>query len=900
VTPANKAIAIRNPQRLVQIIICAAIVVWFHSSETSRADELPGLDPHDQASIDRLIKQLGSRTFSIREAATAELWRKGKSALKLLQAATKSLTPEARKRAKWLVERIEYGILPSTSPALVPLIRQYRDDPANRSRIIRELAKFGESAVPTLKNLQKIETDRELLKQLAHLARSFTVRRMWEAIRSGKTEEAETHLKLIGHEPEMHRSFAAFYAVQDRIDEVIPQLEADFARTKDDITGHQLIFSLRAAGRFDQALRIARLLNDEPLIIGLLFEAGRWQELANLRAALPHRNQVLGREYSRPAVEYRGFHAGCLRLSGNEADATRLLDDLIAAVRSKRSINGYRTFAQDAARVLLLNDRPNAAIDMIIDQAKSMPYNAHFAFDLLCSQDRYEEAFDFAKEFVEDKYRGYDQVQRIGWLTLNKLGEHELAAALLSDSFEVAMDEKNKQRAIYAATGLLAINAIDAGIEANLDLVNSQKIALRDRKEWDVLFARTLTKPSLSKTAASSWITNGVKSRRAILLTMLLKSYRIDEPKTLVARTRFVFGLPSLELKEIGPLTNQTLLSIIDRLAIVARSYENYAIGKAMEGLAFVCFRIGEFERGRAFLREGIELGGQAAQLPIADAYAEQRNWKAARDAYQAIPSLTFADYSEGWCMIQMAHGSDEQSNQALVRDGRKKMQTATLQFLDRTSSRRSGITRLVTERGWKTAESKLFALTRKTEAFGSVHLVNAYGAQGNDASRRKDFQLALDSWERNRLSTLDLSTIISTYTQLLTEPFTMNRVRARLLLSQGRISDAIKSIKRAHAALPGRADLAIEFVPILRQHGRKEVANSLLADVYRVNQNVCEQFAKSFKHRRRLVMLSAKLDWRMADGLEHALVATRHAPTDKELAQAFESLKKKAAGLDK
>ena len=857
-----------------------------------------GKERAEQARIAKLVRQLGDRNFQIRRTATSQLWECGRPAVAPLQAAKRSPNREVVKRAQWLLDRLEYGILPTTAASLVPLIHQYRDEPANRSRIIREMAKFGEAAVPTLRNLEKVETDRELLKQLAHLARSFTVNRMWAALRNGELADAEVQLRIIGGDPEMHRSFASFFAVLGRLDEVVAELTEQFHQTKDASTGVQLIHCLRAADRPYDALRIAMLLGERQLIDGLLFEGGRWTELANRKSPLPNRNEILDTQFSRPMVEYHGFRAACLRLAGNTSDADRVLNDLVAAVRSKRTIGGYRTFVQDAARVLLINDRPNAAIDLIIDHAETMPYNAHLAFDLLCVQDRHLEAFEFAEEFVEKQFRGYERLQRESWLQLNRLGEHDLARQLLSDSFDEGLVARRKQQSIYAATGLMAVEAIELGMQNNLRLVDDMKIQARDRKEWDVLFARVLSMPDDSQQTSAQWISNGMKSRRSILLTMLMAAYE-DAPQTVLARARFLLGMPTIEDSAIGPLTNPTLLKMVQRLATIARGYENYDIGKAMEGLGFVCFRVGEFEQGREYLREGIKLGGQASRLPVADSYAHQKNWSRAYAEYDQIKAIRFAGFAAGWCQFQLSRCTpDEATRDKLRADGSRRMKVATLQFLDRTSSRRSGITRLVEERGWSEAEAMLTGLTRQTEAFGSVHLVNAYGKHGNELRDQNQLQLALDSWERNRLSTLDVSKLVPDCRQLLTEPFMLNRERARWLISRNRIDDAVQAIQVTSTALPGRADIAIEFVPILRSHGKHEFAQRLLKRIYEVNHQVCEQFNSSLKHRRRLARLSVQFDWRIQDGLKHAQAALKLAPGDEELIEAVGLLRKASMDL--
>ena len=146
------------------------------------------------------------------------------------------------------------------------------------------------------------------------------------------------------------------------------------------------------------------------------------------------------------------------------------------------------------------------------------------------------------------------------------------------------------QQSNYAATGLRAIGAIAASLDATLKLVHPAKIEPRDRKEWDVLFARSLTPTDpAAPDAKSTWISDGLSSRRAILLTLLLETFPGDAPKTLVARARFLLGLPTLRLDEIGPPSSATLLNLLDRLAVTALTYEIYAIAKSMEGLAFVC-----------------------------------------------------------------------------------------------------------------------------------------------------------------------------------------------------------------------------------------------------------------------------------------------------------------------
>ena len=153
-----------------------------------------------------------------------------------------------------------------------------------------------------------------------------------------------------------------------------------------------------------------------------------------------------------------------------------------------------------------------------------------------------------------------------------------------------------------------------------------------------------------------------------------------------------------------------------------------------------------------------------------------------------------------------------------------------------------------------------------------------------------------MDSWERNRLSTLDLSTIIPNYTQLLSEPYTINRVRSRLLFSKARIEAAEDSLRVAHNALPGREDIVLEFVPLLRERGRHEFANILLGCVYEINHRVCQRFRNSLEHRLRLVRLSVEFDWRINDGLEHASAAMRLSPNNADLIQTQTTLKNKLA----
>ena len=70
-----------------------------------------------------LIEQLADESFAVRERATRELWGRGEAVMPELKRALLSEDPEVAYRARELIDKIDLGILPDTSPEIQELVR---------------------------------------------------------------------------------------------------------------------------------------------------------------------------------------------------------------------------------------------------------------------------------------------------------------------------------------------------------------------------------------------------------------------------------------------------------------------------------------------------------------------------------------------------------------------------------------------------------------------------------------------------------------------------------------------------------------------------------------------------------------------------------------------------------
>src|SRR5262245_18812266 len=103
--------------------------------------------PPMPAQIAEAVKQLGDDSFPVRDRATRFLWEAGKASEAALIEAMLSDDPEVQRRARHLLNRIQWGVAPGTPHAMVELIERFLNGSADRQmEVVRDLLRQGPTA----------------------------------------------------------------------------------------------------------------------------------------------------------------------------------------------------------------------------------------------------------------------------------------------------------------------------------------------------------------------------------------------------------------------------------------------------------------------------------------------------------------------------------------------------------------------------------------------------------------------------------------------------------------------------------------------------------------------------------------------------------------------------------
>src|SRR5262249_20399720 len=137
--------------------------------------------------------------------------------------------------------------------------------------------------------------------------------------------------------------------------------------------GEVLLYLHRANGDLPAARKVAAQLQRADLEESLLMEAGDWKALARFDGAGD----------GRPLVSL-GFQAAYHRL----ADDAAAFEETVKKIRTSSDVTGPLHWgAWAGARALMLNDRPQDAMDILVNHRRTA------VFELLCVQMRFHEAF---------------------------------------------------------------------------------------------------------------------------------------------------------------------------------------------------------------------------------------------------------------------------------------------------------------------------------------------------------------------------------------------------------------------------------------------------------------------------------------------------------------------------
>ena len=338
--------------------------------------------------IAEAVKQLGHNSYPVREAATARLWAFGPDAIRALEAAARSDDPEVRVRARAILDKLRYGILPNSPPDLVALAERYRrGDKAARRAVLGALLKKGMEAFDMVRALYLTERDIGLRVLLAKWLGEKIPESAREKLAKGKRDEALALLRsgLSTGNPQVLCHYAAWQLLTGNLPAARKSARAEAEKGGDRDTYALLARLAFAAGDLKAARLAAEESRDPTLQRRVLIEQRDWPALAQtIEDARPESGPTaagLLAFYQRLAGDEEGLHA-----------AVGLLKDMAR----KRHKSPYHIMR--CANALLIAQRPADAVEVCL-----MGERFREAFGIRMAQGKRKEALALLEPLTSQK-----------------------------------------------------------------------------------------------------------------------------------------------------------------------------------------------------------------------------------------------------------------------------------------------------------------------------------------------------------------------------------------------------------------------------------------------------------------------------------------------------------------
>jgi tetratricopeptide (TPR) repeat protein len=210
-----------NFQRVLFIILLGP---WIGISGATPEAKFAPNQQETAESLPKLIQDLASDEFKIREKATQAIWKIGETALPDLQKAAMGDDPEQAYRARGLIQKIELHITPETDPAVFDLIERYLKGNTNQKIGLMEQMRKKRAWHQMLK-LFASETNAEVQSRVEESVKEVAVIAARESLVKGDAGGARAFLEMAPADAVGLIALASFHQSQGT-------LEAELKRAK--------------------------------------------------------------------------------------------------------------------------------------------------------------------------------------------------------------------------------------------------------------------------------------------------------------------------------------------------------------------------------------------------------------------------------------------------------------------------------------------------------------------------------------------------------------------------------------------------------------------------------------------------------------------------------------------
>jgi tetratricopeptide (TPR) repeat protein len=594
-------------------------------------------------------------------------------------------------------------------------------------------------------------------------------------------------------------------------------------------------------GDEEGALAIARQLPaaDDALLRGLLFDQRAWSELA------ARQRDVLATDPDN--IEALGFAAAYNRLSGNTAEFDKHINS-IRAYAEKRFGGNSVEYCREA---LFLNGFTREAVQLLSRE------DAADAFKVQIMRSQYADAFDAAGI-------GTARQSRETWL--RGVLENPDGSKKWQNNFRIAaqlgkvlatVGEKHEAVEVFAQ--------LASAIKKNRDGIQLRELAEAELQAKLIADAFEHAAQAFDKDRNAASITLLFVSHRTAAKTWWDIYTELEPTETTRRRLDRVRGLfyQRNEHKEVIEQVSEAHAQVEALDSKHARRTKwLHAIGET-----YLLHQENEMAR-QCF--ESIADQHSPAAIRLADMLAKQEEWIAASHWYDAAwrrdrQPYTLYLYGE---MLSKSGAEDA---------GDESKQLARLIPLA-GASRYDGLASHLARRGLSDAAQRECELLRRCSTWSELQMFHAIASLSQAAELEEPLRAAAYS-EQRMLNCLQETWHFTDQTSYVRIPLEVHQARAKGLLEQGKIDEAIAELRMCQQIWPGELNLPEVFVPQLDELGKTEAANEAFNRAYELIDEACEIFPNSALHHNNAAWLAARCNRRLDDALAHVNRAIELAP---------------------
>lgn len=823
-----------------------------------------GKKPADGPSIDELVAGLAHPAFAVRERAHKELWKRGAAAVPALEKAARDEDPEVAKRARDLLDKFGWGILPDTPADVVALIRKFQGaQPNDRKAALTELLRKGKSGVAAVRAILLRDIPADTRKALVEHLTAQLRREVPLLLFDRKLDDAAALLALhaLDGTAEGVADYAAFHTLRGTLPAAIADAEAA-VKTGRNPTAAKLVLAhlYRAHGDWEKARAAVadfpRQPNGSSLVEMLLEEEGNWAGLADAGVPLPaNLPDALDLTLQRLAGRKQAFDESLKRVLGSVSD-----------------VNDRETL-REATYALLLNHRAAEATELLAEKRQNLGLLA----EMLISQLRYRQALDLEPAKLDG---GSSAMERTEFdmrraRVLATLGKRDAAVQLFGQvaaSFRGPTDRlgnndlRDREMRTLLRTELRVGLKDLAGEHAALFVTADAQRPQRDTGASSENFFEVLFTTDAAAAEELFWALRDAKipsdsagatmKRVRELLTGTAAHEAVDEAiKALgveVAPRPPVVPEPGLDELPALPAEARAAQKKANRLlarATVCRMAKRYdeadaaylaAAELAVEGPGGLrAWAFGVSDAARAWVELGEYLIDRGR---FADAAAKlETGWKRFPDQ----PLLLFLS---GQALVK-AGNADE---------GRRRIELSHWVGLGNERARGRFLDELVRRAEAKTAKRETELVLRACWP-RDFHFGNVMNQAARAALLAKDFTTAERCVQRSLFVLMRMERVYfvdaSAYFSV---PHDMLVFHARGLLAAGKVDEAMEQARACLKVTPGHLDLVSGMVPELDKLGRKKEADELFGLAWLAYTKVLAEYPESPTARGSLATLGA------------------------------------------